>query len=93
MCLFNTLQHYEELNNPYVDMNEQNQRIDYLNMMRPHNYSNITAPHEAEYECDNRWVWDPQTGNSDHMTINANHNLLSVKVLLELNDLHYYSPE
>jgi len=56
MCLFNTLQHCEELNNPYMNLNEQNQRTDYLNMMSAHNYSNVIAPHEAECEHDNRWV-------------------------------------
>jgi hypothetical protein len=79
LCLFNTLQHYEELNNPYVNMNQQNQRPDYLNMMSAHNYSNITAPHETEYEHDNRWVWNPQTEDSNYMSTNANHQLLSVK--------------
>jgi hypothetical protein len=63
-------------------MNQQNQqRPDYLNMMSAHNYSNIIAPRETEYEHDNRWVWDPQTAeNSDYyMSTNANHQLLSVK--------------
>jgi len=66
MCLFNTLQHYEELNNPYMNMNEQNQRTDYLNMMSAHNYSNIITPHEAAYEHDNRWVWYTRT---DHLIL------------------------
>lgn len=74
-----SVQYYEELNNPYVNMNEQNQRTDYLNMISAHNYSNIIAPHKAEYEHDNRWVWDPQTENSNHMCTNANTQLLSVK--------------
>ena len=79
MCLFNTLQHYEELNNPYMNMNEQNQRTDYLNMMSAHNYSNIITLHEAEYEHDNRWVWYRRTEKSGYMSTNANHQLLSVK--------------
>ena len=83
MCLFNTLQHYEELNNPYMNMNEQKQRTDYLNMMSSHNYSNIIAPHEAECEHDNRWVWYTQTENSDYVSTNANHQLLNVKDFVE----------
>jgi hypothetical protein len=79
MCLFNTLQHYEELNNPYMNMNAQNQQTDYLNMMSAHNYSNIIAPNEAEYEHENRWVWYTQTESSDYTSTNANHQLLSVK--------------
>jgi hypothetical protein len=62
-----------------MNMNEQNQRTDYLNMMSAHNYSNIIAPHEAAYEHDNRWVWYTQTEYSDYMSTNANHQLLSVK--------------
>ena len=72
MFLFNILQHYEELNNPYMNMNEQNQRTDYLNMMSAHNYSNITAPHEAAYEHGNRWVWYIRTEYSDYTSTNAN---------------------
>jgi hypothetical protein len=64
-------------------MNEQNQRTDYLNMMSSHNYSNIIAPHEAEYEHDIRWVWYTQTENSDYMSTNANHRLVSVKDFVE----------
>jgi hypothetical protein len=62
-----------------MNMNQQNQQTDYLNMISDHNYSNITAPHGAEYEHDNRWVWDPQTVKSTDMHTNANHQLLSVK--------------
>jgi hypothetical protein len=60
-------------------MNEQNQRTDYLNMMSARNYSNIIAPHEAQYEHDNRWVWYTQTEKGDYISTNVNHQLLSVK--------------
>ena len=52
------LQHFEELNDPYVDMNEQRQSSnDYLGMMGSPNYRNLMSPISADREYVNRLVY------------------------------------
>jgi len=57
MCLFNKLQHYEEMNNPYTNMNEQTSELTILIWWVPTITAVSLPPHEAAYEHDNRWVW------------------------------------
>jgi hypothetical protein len=70
MYLFNMLQHYEELNSPYVDMNERKLRNDYLNMMSAPTYNNMVAPQKEDVS---RWVVKPQARNGNHISTKSNH--------------------
>jgi hypothetical protein len=65
-------------------MNERDMCNDYLNMMSAPNYNNIGAPQKVQHEYLNRWVWNPQTENSDHITINSNHHLFNEESCLNL---------
>ncbi|XP_069679677.1 vascular endothelial growth factor receptor 1-like isoform X2 [Periplaneta americana] len=46
----NMRRHYEEMNNPYIDMNERNSHSDYLSMMSAPNYSNMVAPAGSRHD-------------------------------------------
>jgi hypothetical protein len=53
-------------------MNVQKLHHDYLNMMSAPTYNNMIAPQEDHNENDNRWVEDPQTKNSNHISTKSN---------------------